>query len=82
MEYCKLFSQIRQLSKMGKQEKVKKMYNISPAAPYCSDVVINFAMLNAFLLKRSVAPGRVISILARKHESQISSMTLAIEIGG
>ena len=65
MEYCELFSQIRQVCKMGKQEKVWKMYNISQAGPYYSDVIINFAMLNA-LLKRYVAPGRVISILARK----------------
>ena len=38
----------------------------SHAEPYFSDVIINLAMLNALLLKRSVAPGRVISILARK----------------
>ena len=66
MEYVELFSQVRQLCKMGMQEKVWKMYNISHAAPYYSDVIINFAMLNALRLKRSVAPGRVISILARK----------------
>ena len=51
---------------MGKQEKVWKMYNVSHAAPSNSDVINNFAMLNALLLKRSVAPGRVISILAMK----------------
>ena len=66
MEYGDLFNQVRQLCKMGKQEKVWKMYNTSHAAPYYSDVIITFAMLNALLLKRSVAPGRVISILARK----------------
>ena len=66
MENGELFSQVRQLCKMGKQEKVWKMYSISHAAPYYSDVIINFAMLHALLLKRSVAPGRVISILARK----------------
>ena len=66
MEYDELFSQVRQLCKMGKQEKVCEMYNISHAAPHYSAVIINFAMLNALLLKRSVAPGCVISILARK----------------
>ena len=66
MEYCEVFSQIRQLCKMGKQEKIWKMYNISHTAPYYSDVIITFAMLNALLLKRSVAPGCVISILPRK----------------
>ena len=66
MEYRELFSKIRQVCTVGKQEKVWKMYNISHAAPYYSDVIINFAMLNALRLKRSVAPGRMISILARK----------------
>ena len=42
------------------------MYNISHAEPYYSDVIINFAILNTLLLKRSVAPGCVISILERK----------------
>ena len=51
---------------MGKQEKVWKMHNISHAAPYYSDVIINLAMLNALRLNRSVALGRLISILARK----------------
>ena len=66
MEYCELFSQIRQVCKMGKDEKVSKIYNISHAAPDYFDVIIDLAMLNALLLKRSVAPGRVISVLARK----------------
>ena len=66
MEFGELFSQVKQLCKMGKQEKIWKIYNISHVAPYYSDVIINFGMLNAFLLKRSVALGRVISILARK----------------
>ena len=66
MEYGELFSQVRQLGKMGKQEKVWKMYNISHVEPYYSDVIINFLMPNALLLTRSVAPGWVISILARK----------------
>ena len=66
MDYCELFSQIRQLFKMGRDEKVSRMYSISHAAPYYFDVIINLAMLNALLLKRSVAPGRVISVLARK----------------
>ena len=66
MEYGELSSQVRQLCKMGKQEKFWKMYNISNAAPCYSDVIINFAMLNALLLKRSDASGRVVSILARK----------------
>ena len=65
-EYCQLFSQIRQLCKMERQEKVWKIYTISHAAPYYSDVIINFAMLNELLLKRSVAAGRMISISARK----------------
>ena len=36
------------------------------AAPYHFEIIINLAMLNALLLKRSVAPGCVISILTRK----------------
>ena len=65
MEYCELFNQNRQLCKMGRQEKLQKIHKISHVAPYYFDVIINLALLHA-LLKKSVAPGCLISILARK----------------
>ena len=81
MEYGELFSQIRQLCKMGKQEKVWKMYYISHAAPYYSDVIMNFDMLNALLLKDLLLQEAWFQFWQGRHESQISSMTLANEIG-
>ena len=61
MEYCELFSQIRQVCKLGKKEKVWQITFISHAARYYFDVLINLALLNALHLKRSVAPGCMIS---------------------
>ena len=61
MEYYELFIQNLRSCKIEKQEKLKKIYKMSHAVRYYFDVINNRAMLNALLLKGSVAPGCVIS---------------------